>query len=116
VQDPIEPAFESLRKIVENLNSAHGAELSAQDRVMLEQAIGDLAADQDLVQEAKVNSREHFLLAFEEPFEEEMMKTEGSRNSFFERFFSDESFRNDLMRGVGEEFHRRHGGGDRMAA
>jgi len=116
VQDPIEPAFESLEKIVEELNSAHGAELSAQDRVMLEQAIGDLAADQDLVQEAKVNSRENFLLAFEEPFEEEMMKTEGSRNSFFERFFSDESFRNDLMRGVGEEFHRRHGGGDQMAA
>jgi hypothetical protein len=35
--------------------------------------------------------------------------------AFFERFFSDEGFRNDLIAGVGEEFHRRSGG-DELAA
>jgi len=35
--------------------------------------------------------------------------------AFFECFFSDEGFRNDLIAGVGEEFHRRSGG-DELAA
>jgi len=44
------------------------------------------------------------------PFEEQVMQAENSNKAFFQRFFSDEEFRADVVRGVGEEFHRRHGG------
>jgi hypothetical protein len=39
-----------------------------------------------------------------------MLKTENTNKALFERFVSDESFRADLIAGVGEEFHRRSGG------
>ncbi len=52
-----------------------------------------MSEDQELVQEAKVNSMENFLLVFSGPLEEEVMKTENTNKAFFERFFSDEDFR-----------------------
>ena len=68
-----------------------------------------MAQDEELVEQAKVNSQ-NFLLVFGGPFEDQVMQVENSNTAFFERFFSDEEFRADVIRGVGEEFHRRHGG------
>src|SRR5450759_3991545 len=63
-----------------------------------------------LMQEAKVNSKDNFLLVFGGAFENEMLKTEDTNKAFFKSFFSDETFRAELIAGVGEEFHRRNSG------
>ena len=102
-------------RIIHDLNTRHGAELGSGDRIILEQVLDGMSGDEELVQTAKVNSKENFLLVFGGPFEEEMLKQENSNKEFFEKFFSDEAFRADLIRGMGEEFHRRNGG-DAMAA
>jgi hypothetical protein len=107
---PVEPTLERLQQVIEDLNSRFGSELGASDRVLLEHVLGGMSGDDELLQEAKVNSKENFLMVFSEPFEEEVMKTESSNKEFFERFFSDAEFRDALVRSVGEEFHRRHGG------
>ncbi len=60
-----------------------------------------MAEDNELVQEAKVNSKDNFLMVFSGPFEEEVIKTENSNKEFFERFFSDEEFRDALIARVG---------------
>lgn len=39
-----------------------------------------------------------------------MLKTEYTNKAIFERFFSDEIFRSDLIAGVGDEFRRRNSG------
>jgi hypothetical protein len=77
--------------------------------------LGGMAKDPELVQEAKVNSKDNFLLVFGGAFKDEMLKTETTNKAFFERFFSDDDFRNGLIEGVGEEFHRRNGS-DQLAA
>jgi hypothetical protein len=115
VSDPVEDTKDQLAVIIADLNGRFGAELGGGDRVILEQVIVGMAEDPELVQEAKVNSKDNFLLVFGGAFEEEMLKTENTNKVFFERFFSDEEFRNDLIAGVGEEFHRRNGG-DQLAA
>jgi type I restriction enzyme R subunit len=115
VSAPVPPVMDQLAHIIEDLNARHGSELGSRDRIILEAVLGGMGTDQQLVQEAKVNSEENFLLVFSEPFEEEVMKTENTNRAFFERFFSDEDFRNDLIRSVGSEFHRRHGD-DEVAA
>ena len=115
VSQPVEPATDHLSVIVADLNSRFGAELGGGDRVILEQVISGMAEDAELVQEAKVNSKDNFMLVFGGKFEGEMLKTENTNKAFFERFFSDEDFRNDLIAGVGNEFHRRNGG-DELAA
>jgi type I restriction enzyme R subunit len=115
VTPPPEPAMDQLAAIIEDLNTRHGSELGGGDRVILEAVLGGMAGDDELVQEAKVNSKDNFLLVFSSAFEDEVMKTENTNRSFFERFFSNEDFRNDVVRGMGAEFHRRHGG-DELAA
>ena len=49
------------------------------------------------------------------PFEDEVIKTENTNKAFFERFFSDEEFRDAVVAGDGGELHRR-GGTDELAA
>ena len=115
VSPPVEPTKDQLTAIIADLNTRFGADLGGSDRVILEQVLGGMAEDDELVQEAKVNSKDNFLLVFGGAFENEMLKTENTNKAFFERFFSDETFRNDLIAGVGEEFHRRNGG-DELAA
>ena len=115
VSPSVEPAKDQLAAIIADLNSRYGSALGAADRVILEAVLGGMADDDELVQEAKVNSKDNFLLVFSGAFEDEVMKTENTNKAFFERFFSDEEFRNDVVRGVGAEFHRRHGG-DELAA
>lgn len=115
VVPPVEPAVDQLAHIIEDLNARHGSELGSADRVILEQVLGEMASDEELVQEAKVNSKDNFLLVFSAPFEEEVMQTENTSRAFFERFFSNGDFRDDVIRGMGAEFHRRHGG-DELAA
>jgi hypothetical protein len=53
---------------------------------------------------------------FGAPFEDHVMQTESTNSAFFERFFSDEQFRDELVKGMGAEFHRRHAGGGQAAA
>ncbi len=115
VLPPVEPTKDRLAVIIADLNTRFGAELGSGDRIILEQVLGEMAEDPELVQEAKVNSKDNFLLVFGGAFEEEMLKTDNTNKAFFERFFSDETFRADLIAGVGEEFHRRSGG-DELAA
>jgi type I restriction enzyme R subunit len=115
VAPPVAPTVEQLSAIIDDLNSRFGSELDAGDRVLLELVLGGMSGDGELIQEAKVNSKDNFLMVFSGPFEEEVMKTENSNKEFFEKFFSDEDFRAALIKGVGEEFHRRHGG-DELAA
>ena len=115
VVPPVEPAKDQLAAIIEDLNSRHGSDLGPGDRVILEAVLGGMAEDDELVQEAVVNSKDNFLLVFSGAFEDEVMRTENTNKVFFERFFSDEDFRNDVVRGMGAEFHRRHGG-DQLAA
>jgi type I restriction enzyme R subunit len=110
-----DPAMDVLAHIIQDLNNRHGSELGGSDRIILQEVLGGMGEDSDLVQKAKANSKDNFLLVFSGPFEEEVMKTENTNRAFFERFFSDEEFRNDLIKGVGAEFHRRHGG-ESMAA
>ena len=115
VQEPVAPAVDRLAQIVADLNSRHGSELGSSDRVILEAVLGGMSEDKELVQEAKVNSEENFLLVFGAPFEERVIKTENTNRAFFDRFFSDEEFRQDVVRKVGSEFHRRHAD-DELAA
>jgi hypothetical protein len=115
VAPSVEPAKDQLATIIEDLNARHGSELGPADQVILEAVLSEMADDEQLVQEAKVNSKDNFLLVFSGAFEDEVMKTENSNKAFFERFFSNEEFRNDVMRGMGAEFHRRHRG-DELAA
>jgi type I restriction enzyme, R subunit len=115
VSPAVEPTKDQLAAIIEDLNTRHGSELGTGDRVILEAVLGGMAGDDELVQEAKVNSEDNFLLVFSSAFEDEVMKTEHTNRTFFERFFSDEDFRVDVVRGMGAEFHRRHGG-DELAA
>jgi type I restriction enzyme, R subunit len=115
VAAPVEPAKDQLAAIIEDLNTRHGSELGVGDRVILEAVLGGMADDEELVQEAKVNSKDNFLLVFSGAFEDEVMKTENTNKAFFAKFFSDEDFRSDVIRGMGAEFHRRHGG-DQLAA
>ncbi len=115
VSPPVEPATDQLAVIIADLNNRFGAELGGGDQVILEQVLGGMSEDAELVQEAKVNSKDNFLLVFGSVFENEMLKTENTNKAFFERFFSDETFRADLVAGVGEEFHRRNAGGELAA-
>lgn len=115
VFEPLDPAMDYLSQIIEAINERHGSMLDGDDRVILEQMLGGMASDPELVQEAKVNSKENFLLVFDEPFEDEVSRTETSNKTFVERFFSDDECRADVVQGMGEEFHRRHGG-DELAA
>jgi hypothetical protein len=55
---------EKLPQIIDDLNSRHGSELGNSARVILEAAVGGMSDDEELVQEAKVNSKENFLLVF----------------------------------------------------
>ena len=112
---PLEPEIDQLTAIIHDLNTRFGADLGSGDRIVLEQVLGGMAEDDELVEKAKVNSKDNFLLIFGGAFEEEMLKQENSNKEFFEKFFSDEVFRKDLVAGVGEEFHRRNGG-EQMAA
>jgi hypothetical protein len=116
VVEPVQPAIDYLSQIIQSINERHGSMLDGDDRVILEHVLGGMAANPGLVQEAHANSKENFLLVFSEPFEDKVMQTETSNKSFFERFFSDEEFHDDVVRNVGEEFHRRHGGDDQLAA
>jgi type I restriction enzyme R subunit len=112
VVEPVEPATDKLSQVIEDVNERHGSELGKDDLVILEKVLGGMAQDPDLVQEAKVNSKDNFLLVFGDPFEQGVMDAETANAKFFERFFSDDDFRTDLIRGFGEEFHRRHGEDD----
>lgn len=106
---PVAPETDQLTAIIRDLNTRFGAELGSRDRIVLEQVLGGMAEDDELVQKAKANSKDNFLLTFGGAFEEEMLKQENSNKEFFEQFFYDEAFRKDLIAGVGAEFHRRNG-------
>ena len=76
--------------------------------MVLEHVLEEMAEDEDLIQKAKVNSEENFLMSFQGPFEDEVMKTESSNRTLFQRFFSDPEFRQAVIAGMGREFHRQH--------
>ena len=99
-----------LKHIIDDLNSRFGSDLDDQDRVLLEKLLNDLGEDAGLLQEAKVNSLDNFILDFAQRFEDEVVDAENTSRLFFERFFSDNDFRDALVRGAGEEYHRRHSG------
>ena len=75
IQPPVPPAVDKLAQVIHDLNTRHGSELGNSDRVILEAVLGGMSTDDELVQEAKVNSKENFLLVFSGPCEEEVMKT-----------------------------------------
>lgn len=101
--------------IIHDLNTRFGADLGSDDRVIIEQVMGNMSGDNDLVQTAKAHGKDNFLLIFGDAFEDEMMKQENSNKEFFDKFFSDEDFRSGLIEKVGGEFHRRNGG-EQLAA
>jgi len=108
ISPAVDPSKDRLAAIIADLNARFGADLDAGDQIIIEQVIGGLTEDAGLIQKAKVNSKDNFMLVFGGAFEDEMLKTENTNKAFFERFFSDEAFRNDLIAGVGGEFHRRN--------
>lgn len=101
--------MDQLAHIIDALDAQEGLALSAGDRAVLEAVLAAMLDDAELVQQARVNSRENFLLVFGAAFESEVIKAERGGRAFFERFFANEEFHDGVVRSTGAEFHRRHG-------
>ncbi|TZE82096.1 type I restriction endonuclease subunit R [Calorimonas adulescens] len=88
---------EYLSSIIERLNKRFGTDFTKADQLSVEQIKEDFAADEDLVQKAKINTIDDFRLAFEKVFINKVIDRMDQNQAFFTRVLDDEQFKNALM-------------------
>ena len=88
---------ERLSTIIELLNERFGTDFTEADRLSLEQIKEDFAANKELVEKAKVNTKEDFRFAFNKAFMNIVINRMEQNQTFFRKILDDEEFKNVLM-------------------
>mgnify|MGYP001209312431 CR=1 FL=1 len=97
---------EKLSSIIERLNDRFGTDFSDTDRLSYEQIKEDIVNNEDLVQKAKVNTKDNFKFSYEEAFIDIVIERMSQNEKFFMKMLEDSDFKNTVMNYMFDEIYQ----------
>jgi type I restriction enzyme R subunit len=96
-----------LSTIIETLNERFGLDVTDADRLTFEQWVETAVEDQQLAEQARVNTKDNFRFGFEERFEDIVMDSHERASELFDKFLADGVFASAVREWALDEAYRR---------
>jgi len=101
-----DPETERLSAIVDRLNEKYGYQLTITDALLFEQFRADWATDSELVDAAKANTFENFMILFAQKFMNVVLGRMDANAEIFKAILDDTGFADDLKASYGRDLYR----------
>lgn len=104
---PKEEKRTPLSEVIEVLNQRFGTDFREEDRLFMDQVVGDLARDERLREQARANPIDNFKHAFDPKAMEAFLHRLERNGELTSRFMSDREFRELVLAAMAREFYER---------
>lgn len=101
------PEEAPLSEVIQALNDKFGTEFNEEDRLLFDQVVGDLAADEKLREQARNNTLENFKHAFDEKAFDAFLQRMERNEKISGQFTSNEEFRNIALQWMLKKVYQR---------
>jgi type I restriction enzyme, R subunit len=104
---PKEDATSPLSEVIRTINNRFGTDFTDEDRLLMEQVVGDLAKDEGLSSQARSNSLDNFRHVFEPKATHAVLERNERNSELVEQFIANDEVRRLWLDAMIREFHSR---------
>jgi type I restriction enzyme, R subunit len=102
-----EDATSPLSEVIRTINDRVGTDFTDEDRLLMEQVVGDLAKDEGLSAQARSNSLDNFRHVFEPKATEAVLERNERNSEIVEQFIANDEIRRLWLDAMIREYHSR---------